>query len=151
MIATKMISTRYLCWAFGFALGWVAINGGESKAVAQWGRNVTVALSGQSAPDGNATLSDIGVVVLNDVGQAAFTASLQGTHGGFTDNRGMFRGTGAPLVQIARKGQSAPGGSGTFPTSERPAINNAVLVLFLDTYLPGGITGIFAGDGMRVG
>jgi len=49
---------------------------------------------------------------LNDSGQAAFYASLDGTPDGSSDNSGIFRGDGTTLVQIARKGQVVPDGNG---------------------------------------
>jgi hypothetical protein len=45
---------------------------------------------------------------LNDAGQVAFEASLNGTSGGLTDNRGIFRGSGGALRQIVRNGTRAP-------------------------------------------
>ena len=73
-----------------------------------------VALSGQIAPDNNGILismSSFGEApVLDNFGSATFTATLNGTSGGATDNEGIFRGYGSSLLQLARKGQSAPGG-----------------------------------------
>ena len=53
-------------------------------------------------------------IPINDLGQAAFTATLSDTLGGTTDNLGIWRSSGGDtLVQIARKGQLAPDSAGT--------------------------------------
>jgi len=71
-----------------------------------------VTVSGNAAPDGNGTLATFADAVLNDGGQAAFSASLAGTAGGGSDDGGIFAGSGGTLTQIAREGQSVPGGDG---------------------------------------
>ncbi|NOZ40850.1 MAG: hypothetical protein GXP24_11575, partial [Planctomycetes bacterium] len=112
-----------------------------------------IARTGQAAPDGNGTFSDSGLgdPAFNNAGQAAFLARLTGVSGGSNDEFGIFLGDGASgLTQIARTGQAAPNGNGTFSGFGfgDPALNNAGQAAFLArlTGTSGGI-GIFRGDG----
>jgi hypothetical protein len=73
-----------------------------------------IAREGQIAPDGNGALRFFGRPALNESGQVVFRATLSGTVGGNNDNQGLFRTDGTALTQIARAGQTAPGGNGTF-------------------------------------
>jgi hypothetical protein len=112
-----------------------------------------IARAGQAAPDANGTFSGFGNPVLNDSGQAAFSAFLTGTSGGGTDNSGIFRGSGGSLTQIARKGQTAPDANGTFSNFFDPVLNNsgqAAFTAFLTGTSGGGTdnSGIFTGDGI---
>jgi len=114
-----------------------------------------IAREGQAAPDGNGTLSSFGYLALNNTSQAAFDAELTGTSGGTSDNTGIFRGAGGPLTQIARKGQVAPDGNGTFSTFYSPALNNAGQVAFEAFFIgtSGGTTddeGLYLGDGLQL-
>ncbi|MEM1012439.1 MAG: choice-of-anchor tandem repeat NxxGxxAF-containing protein [Planctomycetota bacterium] len=101
------------------------------------GSLVTIARAGQGAPDGNGSFSGFLSPVLNDAGQAAFVASLTGTSGGISDNRGIYRGDGAvgSLVSIAREGQAAPTSDGMFRgvlvDLFEPASNNLGQLVFL--------------------
>ena len=100
--------------------------------------------AGQAAPDGNGTFSRLGVFSLNDDGQVAFLADLTGTTAGADDDSGIFRGDGNPksdLTQIARAGQRAPDGSGTFLSFERLAFNDAGQAAFVAS-----LTGTAAGS-----
>jgi hypothetical protein len=76
-----------------------------------------IAREGQIAPDGNGALHFFGRPALNESGQVVFRASLSGTVGGNSDNQGLFRTDGTTLTQIARSGQTAPDGNGTFKFS----------------------------------
>jgi hypothetical protein len=116
-----------------------------------------IAREGQAAPDGNGTLrwffSDF--PALNKSGQVAFGASLYGTSGGASDDRGIFRGSGGALTQIAREGQTAPDGNGVFSDSNflnyLPLNNSGQVAFQLElTGTSGGSnddSGIFLGDG----
>jgi hypothetical protein len=115
-----------------------------------------IAREGQAAPDGNGTLSWLwsDFPALNKSGQVAFSANLQGTSGGTTDNRAIFRGNGGALTQIARAGQTAPDGNGVFSgyNFSYTSLNNTGQAAFgLDlTGTSGGTkddSGIFLGDG----
>ncbi len=102
---------------------------------------------------GNGTFNIFNPHVVNDQNQIAFSASLNGTSGGATDDRALFRTDGHHLLEIARKGQSTPDGNGTyqgFSTGYR--INQLGQVAFIDTSIsgttgiPGDTSGIFRGD-----
>src|SRR5262249_45132131 len=89
---------------------------------------VQIARRGQQTPDQNGSFLDFDfngtdVVGLSDLGHVAFLATLTGTANGTADNLGLFRGDGATLVKIARKGDAAPVADGTFSNFDRFAIN----------------------------
>jgi hypothetical protein len=117
---------------------------------------VQIARKGQTAPDGNGVLSDFQIdwpneksPALNDNGQVLFYATLTDTVGGFfEDDEGIFLGDGISLIQIAREGDLAPGGTGFFggivedpfepaPTFENLALNNSGQVAFKGHILGG--------------
>ena len=120
---------------------------GDGGALAQ------IARTGQTAPDGNGTLDSFSGLALNGTGQTAFRAKLTGTAGGTSDNEGIFRGDGGVLTQIARDGQAAPDGNGTFASfSPYTALNESGQAgLWAElTGTSGGTSdneGIFRGDG----
>ena len=121
-------------------------------AAAQDGRNDVLARTGDAAPDGNGTFESLFGVVLNDAGQAAFLGFLTGTAGGTADGQGVFRGDGGALTQVARGGQAAPDGNGTFGGFGFAALNDAGQAAFTGelTGTAGGTaddTGVFRGDG----
>lgn len=92
-----------------------------------------VVRSGQAAPDGNGNYFIFGFAspALNNLGQVAFEATLTGTSGGSTDNEGIFfYDTTGVISQIARTGQAAPDGNGTFSEFQSPMINDAGQVAF---------------------
>ncbi len=80
------------------------------------GGTAQIARIGQPAPDGNGTFITFydNELSINDFGRVAFTADLDGTSGGASDNQGLFIGNGGTLEQIAREGQPAPDGNGVF-------------------------------------
>jgi hypothetical protein len=86
------------------------------------GSITAIARSFQSIPDGNGTFALLSVPALNDTGQVAFADGLSG----------IFRGDGATmLVQVARAGDPAPDGNGSFAaTFSDPAVNNMGDVAF---------------------
>ncbi len=113
-----------------------------------------IAREGQAAPDGNGVFTDfIGTSPqINDSGQVAFHARLTGFGAPINENQGIFRGNGGALTQVARKGQAAPDGNGTFSQLSDPTINNAGQVAFLSFLegTSGGSTddeGIYRGTG----
>ncbi|MEX0642195.1 MAG: choice-of-anchor tandem repeat NxxGxxAF-containing protein, partial [Pirellulales bacterium] len=111
------------------------------------GTNVaTIARTGQSAPDGNGTFSSFYTTNLNASGEVAFLSSLTGT----SEDQGRFRGSGGPVTQIARIGQSAPDGNGTFSSFGYSHLNASGQTAF-DAYLAGtggtGNSGVFRGAG----
>jgi hypothetical protein len=81
------------------------------------GAPVQIARAGQTVPGGNGTLlsmAGFGTPPLGDGGHVVFRATLTGTSGGSTDDIALYRGDGGALVPIARTGQPAPDGNGTF-------------------------------------
>ncbi len=119
------------------------------------GNVVQIFREGDAAPDGNGTLSNIGSDSdLSNAGDALFSGLLNGTSGGNTDRFGIFRsdGTSSP-VRIARAGDAAPDGNGTFSGFSQPRLNNAgkaTFIGFLANTSNGGDddTGFFIGDGI---
>ena len=78
-----------------------------------------VVREGQAAPDGNGRFGNFVVLTnntaINDAGQTVFSADLTDTAGGSRDHEGLFRGEGTTsITQIARAGQTTPGGNGVF-------------------------------------
>ena len=120
------------------------------------GTTAVVADTTTAAPDNNGSFSTFSSPALNDAGQAAFRGVLIGTSGGFSDNRGVFRGDGTTLTQVARGGQAAPDGNGSFLNFSSPALNEAGQAAFrgdIDLNDGGSAfddTGIFRGDGMTL-
>jgi hypothetical protein len=125
-------------------------NGAEN--VWSQGRTDTIAQTGQTVPGGNGTLSTLDntffpSVGMNDAGQVVFQANLAGTSGGTADDLGLYRGSGGALTQMAREGQSAPGGS-TFGAGfgGDPKINSLGEVAFTSA-LSNNLIGLFRSRG----
>ena len=99
---------------------------------------------GSAAPDGNGQFFNFNTPAMNDAGVTAFHGALQLTtpQAAYT---GIFRGDGGELTQIARGGQSAPGGGGKFDLRFDPVINEAGQVAFY-SYLSDGGSGIYFFD-----
>lgn len=113
----------------------------------------TIARSNQSPPDGNGQFFSVNVPTLNKVGQVAFAANLTNTHGGISDTRGVFLGDEARLAQLARRGETIPGGSDVFNSfSFHVAVNDLNQSLFVAELTPiaglaSDVRGIFLHDG----
>jgi len=91
-----------------------------------------IARRGDSAPDGNGGFDGTFTVFgqfypMNDAGQVAFQANLEGNSDGFY---GLFRGDGNETVAIVRLGDPAPDGNGTFSSLGPFGINAQGQVLF---------------------
>jgi len=94
-------------------------------------------------------------LLINDAGQIAFLAGLEGTDGGFDDNSGLYVGSGASGVAVVREGDAAPDGNGVFSFLtgiEYIALNDAGQTAFITRIqgTAGGTaddTGVFLGDG----
>lgn len=101
------------------------------------GVNLTqIARKGQISPDGNGQFSDLREFdspqpSINDHGQVAFVATLNGTSGGPVDSRGLYIGDGGTLSQILRSGQTSPDGNGSFLNFVDAHLNNSGQVAFL--------------------
>jgi hypothetical protein len=131
------------------------INENEGIFRGAGGAITQIARKGQAAPDGNGTFSTFFSPRLNNAGQAAFTGFLTGTSGGSSDDEGIFRGSGGAITQIARKGQAAPDGNGTFVALNSPAINDLGQAAFHGFLVgtSGGLSdrhGIYTGDGIEL-
>lgn len=99
------------------------ISGGESDNegiyLAGEGGVIELAREGNPVPGGNGTFGDFTLLSgINDNGQAAFSAHLDGTSGGETDNEAVFLAGEEGITEIARKGESVPGGGGGIIDSE---------------------------------
>jgi hypothetical protein len=106
----------------------------------------------QGQPAGSGLFNSFSDALINDVGQAAFVASLTGTARGTLDDSGIFLGNGSTITTIAREGQAVASGElghlGDF------MMNSAGQVSFGATTrnAVGGTTGegIFRGDGNQL-
>lgn len=78
--------------------------------------------------------------VLNDLGEVVFLASLTGNS---ASNIAILRGTGGPLVPLARKGGLTPDGTDTYNLLRQPAINNNGHVVFLGFELPSNLAVLY--------
>lgn len=93
---------------------------------------VQIARAGQTAADSNGIFANFGDPTLNGVGQAALRVFLIDTNNGTKDDEGIYLGDGTSnIVQIAREGQSAPDGNGSFFRFDDPVVNDAGQVAFL--------------------
>lgn len=103
-----------------------------------WAQGLTqvVAISGMTPPEGNGTFRTFDVPVLNNLGQTAFRAHLDGTAGSWLDDTGLYRGdaSGGSLSLIAREHDRTLHGAG-INFLENPAINNLGQLAFRATYL----------------
>lgn len=106
-----------------------------------------IARLSQSAPNGGNYTAFHWAFPINNSGDVAFAASTSGTSTG-----GIFRGSGATTVTIARQGDVAPTGDGVFTDLgfRTPALNDAGQVAFLgnvDPYVGTRYGGVFRGSG----
>lgn len=89
----------------------------------------TVALSGDPAPGTPAgvTFGEFSTPFLNDIGEAAFSATLAGPGVVSTNNYGLFSEVGGGLRLVAREGDPAPGTPAgvTFSSQSNPVLNIA--------------------------
>ncbi len=74
---------------------------------------VELAREGNPVPGGNGTFGDfVFLTGLNNSGQAAFNAILDGTSGGESDNEAIYLASEAGITELARNGEPVPGGGG---------------------------------------
>ncbi len=151
---------RLLAALLGLLPAAAAAAAGTTSGPGVTGTTRVIAQTGDAAPDGNGSFAGFFVraaytnsIGLNDLGQVAFRAELTGTVDEDVDWIGIFRGDGsAQPVQIARGGQGAHDGNGTFFFFGSPALNSSGQTAFLGNLFDttGGSTddeGIFRGDG----
>jgi hypothetical protein len=110
--------------------------------VGRFGRLRPVAVQGDPAPGSTDTFTSFGGVVLNRLGDVAFTAEINGSQGIFATRRGR-------LAAIALLGDPAPGTAKTFELLGGPLLTGNGQVAFVAslTEVPGGFTdpGLFVG------
>ncbi|MEM7809619.1 MAG: choice-of-anchor tandem repeat NxxGxxAF-containing protein [Planctomycetota bacterium] len=113
-----------------------------------------IARGRQTVPDGNGTFTSFGRPIVNSESQVAFHSVLAGTSGGSTDNGGVFLGVDSGgIVAIAREGQEAPDGNGTFSGFANPVLNDSGQLTFWSSLIGTSLSsaddrGIFLGDGV---
>ena len=154
----------------GFTLG--NLQGGTTRPVRDGAGNVyfSAPLNGSSGANaivrGNGTLLDVMVKTgdnaagngqlvdfafsphqVSSNGNLAFSALLDGTSGGASDNRGVFRHNLNGLTEIVRKGAAIPDNNGTFNLFTDVHVNEAGQVGFLAD----GINGTTGGSTDREG
>ncbi len=106
------------------------------------GSIVPIAFNGDVAPNGDGVFATFLTTQLNAAGQVAFLADLANT--GFVS--GIFRGDGTGVTQIARLGEVAPDGNGTYSHFRTPLMNDAGQVAFYASLSDVG--GGYAGEGI---
>ncbi|QEG37626.1 DUF7453 family protein [Bythopirellula goksoeyrii] len=148
--------------AFGVAITPTpdGIGGDEALLLGDGDKLIQIVRSGQPAPDGNGDLvygQTLGLAApaLNEMGQVAFSAYVTGTVDGLNDGGGVFLSDGSSLTTIARRGQPAPDGNGSFGTFSTPrSLNNSGQVAFragfIDSSLGFTDRGIVRGDGVTL-
>ncbi len=115
------------------------------------GGNLTqIARKGQLVQNGNGFYESFGAPTVNSAGQVSFFATLSGTSGGLTDNRGIFRASDDSITEIVRSGQAVPDGNGVFTSISSPTMNSAGQVVFFGNFAGAGQVseGIFTSDGI---
>ncbi|MEW6144387.1 MAG: choice-of-anchor tandem repeat NxxGxxAF-containing protein [Thermodesulfobacteriota bacterium] len=98
-------------------------SGGESDNegiyLAAEGGIIELAREGNAVPGGNGIFGNFQLLSgINDSGQAAFSAHLDGTTGGETDNEAIYLASEEGLTELVRKGEPVPGGGGDVIDSE---------------------------------
>jgi hypothetical protein len=76
--------------------------------------NRAIAKAGQPPPDANGNFSTFHEPVALTASNQVFLANLTGTLGGGSDDVGIYQGQGGVFTQLAREGQPAAPGTGTF-------------------------------------
>lgn len=115
----------------------VVVNDGTSATI--------IARSGQSISAGGTFQGGMNSFALNDSGEVAFMAGIEGVVGA-----GVFRGDGvSPVVEISRGGNPSPDGNGVIDGHSEVVINASGLVAFEASISEGANrdSSIFLGDG----
>ena len=95
--------------------------------------NSLIVRTGDNGPDGATTIAGFNNPVMNDRGVLLFSAILDGTPGGTTDDFGLFVSDGIDLINVAQEGDSAFGStvSSISYTNSGTAINENGQVTYL--------------------
>jgi hypothetical protein len=83
----------------------------------------TVVRAGQLVPEGNGVFAGFTAPSPNSNSRMTFRSNLSGTSGGAADNAGIYLASNGNPTNIARKGQTVPGGNGTFDNFSASLIN----------------------------
>ena len=124
-----------------------------ASAPAVLGQNTTVvATTGQAVPSGPGSFTRFDSAALNNGGRVAFFAFLGGSGVDDTNNSGLYRGDDMSLTEIAREGQTAPSGPGSFESFFPPSLNDLGQAAFFTTLIGSGTnndnnTAIYRDDG----
>ncbi len=74
-----------------------------------------LARKGDPVPGGNGAFEDFfDPAGPNESGQVAFVGRISGTSDGENDNEGIYLATEGGVIELAREGDTVPGGNGTF-------------------------------------
>ncbi len=125
--------------AFVAMLSGTAGGNGDNLALFRADTNglTQLARKGETVPGGNGRFLDFGPglakAVINSNSAVAFIANITGSSGGTADNAAVYIVNGTNLIQVARKGQAAPDGNGTFASFGYPALNNRGQLAFTAT------------------
>lgn len=117
---------------------------------------VPVVQEGQPTPAGPGAFAGFSpTIALNDAGQVAFLASLDGDGVTSYNNSALYRSEEVDAVQIARTGQAAPSGPGQFTRLGSFTLSDAGEVAFLATLGGEGVDssnyeGLYRSDGSAV-
>ncbi len=94
-------------------------NDNEGIYLVSEGGVTELAREGNPEPGGNGIFGDFLLLSgINESGQAAFSAHLDGTSGGETDNEAIFLASEDGIRELVRKGDLVPGGGGGIIDSE---------------------------------
>lgn len=102
---------------------------------------ITLAEEGMALGEDGTTLATFKVPVLNDLGEAAFVARIDGSSAGV--HQGIFLTDGTNIPLLARRNRSTPTGNATFTVLRSPVLNNQGLVAFVAE--AGNASGIYFG------
>ena len=86
-------------------------------------RLALIALNGQSPPEGNGVFRDFGLGALNNSNLVAFTARLQETSGGTSDDAGLYLADTNAIYLVGREGTLSPRNA-TWGVFRQPALND---------------------------
>ncbi|MEQ1904803.1 MAG: choice-of-anchor tandem repeat NxxGxxAF-containing protein, partial [Pirellulaceae bacterium] len=90
-----------------------------------------VARVNQASPDNNGQFANFGLIpALNNSGQVAFTANLNGTIGGSLDDSGIFKGVPGSLTTVVREGAASTDGNGTLSSFSNTFLSDSGFVAF---------------------
>jgi hypothetical protein len=91
---------------------------------------VNIVRKNDFVPNGNGRYFSFGDRALNGNGEVAFQAQLSATSGAGLDDAGIYRTSGASILEVVRENSLVPDGGGRFAPLFGPALNNAGQVAF---------------------